>query len=555
MQWPAELSRHVSVHMASPTTAKNLEEQGGEDALRRALEEHSQNPDAPFPSRYVGSSAPNSEGNSTAVSSDGDHEERMADMRDQMEVFVDPGETDGLPGASVRGEKGKTEKAAWNLVRTYTTGAIGFRRRKNAGFKGGMGEGATESPQRRASGRAGADADDDDEKEEARPGFFRTAVRERNENVGGAPDRMGFGTTTTATGGGGILSALMALQNQQQAQPASGATSAATTPTSSYAPSRRSSIGESDDDEDEDAERMKFTNKQREKRATKNAWHATSGIVGDIGKSVAGAAYGGGKTVTGVVYGGGKLVAGVAVGGAGAALGGVGAVLGVGHHRRSGSHDPATSPGLSKNAALNSFISSRSSQSPKQPRSPTESATPPSPGIHAPRRKNKFVDGTVQQLKKLGGSLGIEVESSSSRPEAAKSGAGVFGGLVLSTVRPFLLAPCLIASLTSLHRPTSPAPQLQPPPSSHPQPLDQATTSRATPRPSSALASPSMRVASRPNTPDPLRWPVTRTTLLPATPPLPPLAIRRPRRLPSRARARRRRLAFRASRSPRSRST
>ena len=70
--------------MASPTTAKNLEEQGGEDALRRALEEHSQNPDAPFPSRYVGSSAPNSEGNSTAVSSDGDHEERMADMRDQI---------------------------------------------------------------------------------------------------------------------------------------------------------------------------------------------------------------------------------------------------------------------------------------------------------------------------------------------------------------------------------------------------------------------------------------------------------------------------------------
>lgn len=417
--------------MASPTTAKNLEEQGGEDALRRALEEHSKNPDAPFPSRYVGNSAPNSEGNSTAVSSDGDNEERMADMRDHMEVFVDPGETDGLPSASVRGEKGKTDKAAWNLVRSYTSGAMGFRRRKNAGFKGGMGEGANESPAEQHRGGGGA-ADDEDEKEEGRPGFFRNAVRERNENVSGAPERMGFGTTTTS-GGGGILSALMALQNQQQPPPtASGATSAATTPTSSYAPSRRSSISS---DEDEDAERMKFTNKQREKRATKNAWHATSGIVGDIGKSVAGAAYGGGKAVAGGVYGGGKLVAGVAVGGAGAALGGVGAVLGVGHHRRSGSHDPALSPGLSKNAGLNSFISSRSSQSPQQPRSPAESASPPSPGIHSPKRKNKFVDGTVQQLKKLGGTLGLEVESSSSRPEAAKSSAGVFGGLVLSAVR------------------------------------------------------------------------------------------------------------------------
>lgn len=418
VQWPADLPDHVSIAMASPTSnPKTLEDHGAQDALTRALEEHSlKGPDDNFPQRYAGSEVA-SEGTSRAGSSDGDHEERMADMREEMMVFVDPGETDGLPTLNARGAEGKNKKAAWNLVKAYTSGNF-MRQRKNAGFKGGRGNGVVEKDKHVVSPGSEKDVGGEDGEEKS-PGFFHTAARERNENVGGDPSRMGFASGTTQ-GAGGILSALMALQNQQQQpQTPSGTTSAATSPGSSIAASRRPSMGDSSDEEEEELERMRFTIKQREKRATKNSFHGATSVMADVGKNLA----------TGVVGGAGHVLLG-----AGHAI--AGGLVGSHHGRLSpnpNSPDPgSSSPGHArpaKHTALNAFITSRTTALPKKDGS---TSTPPSPGIGQPSHpKRGFLDGTVSGIKKVGGKLvGLEP----ARPEAARSSAGVFGGLMLSTV-------------------------------------------------------------------------------------------------------------------------
>lgn len=63
--------------------------------------------------------------------------------------------------------------------------------------------------------------------------------------------------------------------------------------------------------------------------------------------------------------------------------------------------------------------------------------SPPSPvpfGVAVPHRP-KLSSELTKRVRRLGDRLGLELETSRTRPDAAQSAAGVFGGLVLSTVR------------------------------------------------------------------------------------------------------------------------
>lgn len=63
--------------------------------------------------------------------------------------------------------------------------------------------------------------------------------------------------------------------------------------------------------------------------------------------------------------------------------------------------------------------------------------SPPSPvplGVAVPHRP-KLSSELNKRVRRLGDRLGLELETSRTRPDAAQSAAGVFGGLVLSTVR------------------------------------------------------------------------------------------------------------------------
>ncbi|KAL8287513.1 hypothetical protein RQP46_003371 [Phenoliferia psychrophenolica] len=422
VQWPAELSTHASHTMApSASSPQTLQDLGAQDALTRALEEHRRNPDRPLPSRYVGNSAPPSETASRAESSDGDNEERMNDMRENMEVFVDPGETDGLPSVGTKSSEAKTSKAAWGLVRGYTSGAYGvMRHRKNGGFKGGLGEGAAADPEKRRDeetrvGTSSARVDDGDEKNEGGVGgFLKNLIN--SDSAADIPSE-GF-SNSTSMGGVGVLSALMALQAQQQNPTSSGTTSAATSPGTSRT---ASVINDDGDESDEEMERIKFTEKQRAKRNSKNAFHSTSSAVADATKYVTGPAYSVAKATGAVLHLGGhhphKRAPSV-MGGAELAP-----PLAAGGTSAGGSQPEsvAASTGPPGSVAV-----SRSNSG-----LPVEATVGPGPG-YQPRKKSIFGE-TVQQIKKIGETFGIEHETSRTRPDAARSSAGVFGGLVLST--------------------------------------------------------------------------------------------------------------------------
>ncbi|KAM0746504.1 DUF1212-domain-containing protein [Meredithblackwellia eburnea MCA 4105] len=433
VQWPAELSHHHSVHMRSPTSPQTLQDAGAQDALRRALEAHSQKGDEDHHPRTKFTSA--SEPPSRGESSDGaasDLEEERQEMRDQMEVYVDPGETDGLPavGRAAVNPQAKSAKQAWSLVRAYTSGTQGFmRHRKNGGFKSGNGDGANAGGRGDAPGdpeknkdeesRAGEDGDDEEERKGGAGNFFKNLLR--SDGLTDIPDRAptysssGSGNSASLSGAG-VLSALMALQAQQNDLP-SGTTSAATSPSNSRAPSI---AGSDDDDTDDEAERIKFIEKQRAKRAGKNSFHYASGAVADAGKSFAHSAS---KTAQGT---------------AGAVLG-----FATGHHRR-GHSDATTTPGSPPSAGDAGHVPSATSASSGKTspfgmlKGASRSSShlpqePPSPGLHNPTKKKGLLGETAHQLGRIGKAVGLDTETPNSRPEMAKSSAGVFGGLVMST--------------------------------------------------------------------------------------------------------------------------
>ncbi|SGZ21452.1 BQ5605_C021g09368 [Microbotryum silenes-dioicae] len=406
VNWPAELSDHVSIKMASP---KTLQDQGARDELTRALEEHyrtvgarsEMDEDGPDrPNRFIGLSG--SEVPSRANSSDGDPEERMEELRQQMDVYVDPGETDGLPTmAGGKSSEARNAKAAWGLVRSYTNGGSMFRQRKKPGFKSGHGAKAEDSDPRVVKATSqdpekvmSADSNDGPPKSPSSPGggiggLVSRILASHHDPADEVP--IAAGAPSITNGGGGILSALIALQQQQAGTgidsiPPSGAT----TPTSEL-PSRGSVY--SSEDEDEEVERLKFTLKQREKRANRSMMHGASTAISNVGKSA-------------------------------------GHALGFGQHHATGQrgHRPSSSgeqtPGRTgTHGATKLFGPHNSGQG------STSAPGTPAFGSFPKRRSGAFTESVHNML----GKVGANFEDSSSRPEAARSGAGVFGGLMLST--------------------------------------------------------------------------------------------------------------------------
>ncbi|KAM0746733.1 DUF1212-domain-containing protein [Meredithblackwellia eburnea MCA 4105] len=429
---------------AAPTSPQTLQDLGAQDELQRALEAHRESRSAlagvgsSTPPRYITAAGDYSEPPSRGESTDGDglegHDERMHDLRDQMDVFVDPGETDGLPTIGLKeGENedpdANSRKQAWALVKGYTSGNFGFmRQRKNAGFRSGMGENGDEEdeqePQRvrdeesRVGNeeKSGNAEDEDEEKKGGGAGaFFKNLLR--SDGLTDIPDDRAPPTlSSSGVTGTGVLSALMALQAQQN-ESASVTTSAATSPSTSRAASIRTSV-DSDEETEDEAERIKFIEKLRKKRESKNAFHATSSAVAGAGKEFA-------KSATKFATSGLHHKRAVSSDGGGITPVSPGAPNHEGHtgHSHSHSSSSAKSPGGTPFTLLKSRSSSHL---------PPE---PPSPGLHNPNmnRKKGFIGETVNQLGKLGRAVGIEHETSNSRPEAARSGAGVFGGLMLST--------------------------------------------------------------------------------------------------------------------------
>jgi hypothetical protein len=402
---------------------------GARDELERALEAAAAHTtddedDNLERTRYVGA-----EGTpSRAASSDGDPEERLEALKDGLDVFVDPGERDGLPSAR-RGKPEETStKAAWGLVRGLTQagqlGSSGVRRRKTGpgGFTSGQGLNREESKE---------EVEEGENKEEERSGFGAFISRIKEGNVQDLPAQPP--PPASSVGGGGILSALIALQQQQQNGTDSTTASGATTPTSMGPSTRTNSIAEGadfSDEDEEEAERSRFLAKLHEKRANKNRIHH---FADGLTQGAAGVGVGVGRgagAVIGTAGRGAGAVIGTAGKGAGAALNFAGKATGFSSKPGSKSASGAQTPAVAGEAA------------------------------DARKKDNKSVfDRAVGGLKGAGNAVGLEFGE---RPDAARSGAGVFGGLIAGTVRlslssfplrPFRLPSPLQANITGIASP------------------------------------------------------------------------------------------------------
>lgn len=411
VQWGGHVAIPVGDGSATSPT-RNMASPGAQDELTRALQAHSaahttdDEVDNVDRTHYSGA-----EGTpSRAASSDGDPEERLEALKDGLDVFVDPGERDGLPSAR-RGKPEETStKAAWGLVRGLTQaghlGGGGMRRRKTGpgGFSSGQGLNREESKDSKEEA-------DGERKEEERSGFSAFIDRIKEGNVQDLPTEAP--APATSIGGGGILSALIALQ-QQQNGPDSTTPSGATTPTSMGPSTRANSIAEGidfSDDEEEEAERARFLAKLHEKRANKNRLHhLADGFT---------------QGATGVGVGVGRG-AGAVIGTAGRSAG---AVIGT--------------AGKGAGAAIN-FAGKATGFSSKPSSKVASGAQTPATGElgETKRKDNKGVfDRAVGGLKGVGNAVGLDFAE---RPEAARSGAGVFGGLITGTVRPLPSLPSLL---------------------------------------------------------------------------------------------------------------
>ncbi|BGP09448.1 Uncharacterized UPF0442 protein C7D4.12c [Rhodotorula toruloides] len=405
VQWPANLPdqkghSHVAIDMAQqvPTSpsGRNLTSPGAQAELVRALEAAADagtddDDEIERRSRYIGGEG----GASRAASSDGDPEERLEALKDNMEVFVDPGERDGLPSTSKRDPAEKSTRAAWGLVRGLTHGGhfhSSLRRRKQSE--------APAAPGGFTSG-TGANAEDDKKgegEEEAKSTGETLRERLRRADVQDLPPDASY--ASNGLGSGGILSALIALQQQQQAAARGGSASVsgATTPASLGPSSRASSIAEGDDtdEEEEEAERLRFLAKLHEKRAQKNRLHNLAGGLASGATGVAVGAGRGANAVIGTAGRGAGAVIGTAGRGAGAVIGGAGKAVG------------AAGTALGVNAAIKSHS-----------KTPSVEHTPATGEEGEAKKRRGILDRTRN-------AMGLD-----ERPEAAKSGAGVFGGLVL----------------------------------------------------------------------------------------------------------------------------
>lgn len=341
-----------------------------------------------------------------------DLQEQLAAVREQMEVWVDPNEVDGMPATSSN-PQASSEKKARALMRSYTSGAMGFLKHKKTGkpgdaFKSGSG--------------AGKDVEN------------------------GPVD-----STPPLAANGGILAALIALNSQPESLPGSTnpspGHSAATTPGGS--PLLTSPVDS--DDSDDEMERERFLAKQRAHRASKNAFHTTSAVVAGATKSAAATAFslatGGSVRPRSMVDGGDRpyhrtlsssnLAHNSLVRSASPSPP-PSRPSSLYHHHRShsqaslqehfGHSSPPTSPVKKSfsSSALSNLVATASPPSP-----------PSSPGLHRPK-VIKAGAGVAKQLRRLGGHLGSEIDSPDARPEGARSGVGASKGHDITKVSHFV---------------------------------------------------------------------------------------------------------------------
>ncbi|GAA5958546.1 hypothetical protein JCM3765_006670 [Sporobolomyces pararoseus] len=431
VQWPQDVVNQVVVPMGSP-------EVEGDKKEEHEKEEEDASSDQGFRIDDIPESL---------------DRERNEEERARPAVFVPEGEREGMPTSL------EDEERAKGIVRAYASGLKGMwstsmRRRRAQGEEG------EEKLENEGEGKVSQDfaANDNNKKEE--------------EDTQSA----------TALASTGILTALMALQ-QQEAE--LEATSLPNSLSSTPAPSTPGSPTLSDSDgqvllpveelSDDEEEREKFIAKLRAKRATKNALHATSAAVSHKGKSAAKAGF---NFATGGHFRGG-----------GAGGHDRGRNLSASHraHSTSTLHSLAEeSPSRSRGSSPSGRSSPRalsprrhypaslhenpSASTPHRSRSSTSLAAhhrshsanslapslsrerarpsstslhklisrssspspPPSPGLYVPYQA-RFTTELSKRVRKLGDRLGLELETERTRPSAARSGGGVFAGLITST--------------------------------------------------------------------------------------------------------------------------
>ncbi|GJN94319.1 hypothetical protein Rhopal_007393-T1 [Rhodotorula paludigena] len=369
------------------------------------------------------------------VQADGAADSSAAPVVQQLEVWVDPLERDGLPTAE-GGAVPDAKHEAEGLVGAYTRNAKELWKNLS---------------ERRAHIRQMHDKEEDGEKEqdtaEKRP---LPVDEEAGASLSGMP-----------AGNIGILSALFALQQQEAALtgslPGSASSSSAPTPISSGPPSPELSRSRSpasptsappddgDDSSSDEEERERFIARLRAKRASKNAFHKASHSVASASRHAASASR---------------------------------------HAASAFEMPPPTSPPLASHARNRSTISlvhfEDESGSPVDPSaagsafsakhrshsarsltrlisSVSTSSSPTSPqapvGFAVPH-KHKVGSEFTKRMRKLGDRLGLETETERTRPRAARSEAGVFGGLMLGATA--LAAPATPAGTVVAPLPTRP---------------------------------------------------------------------------------------------------
>ncbi|GEM11063.1 hypothetical protein Rt10032_c13g5080 [Rhodotorula toruloides] len=426
VQWNEQVSAHVSVPFFSESAADapspSIAVERGTKRRRKSLSlaekggvDHKADP---FHDRYRLDDVPVSLVGGEAV---GAIEGIVDPVVEKLEVWVDPLERDGLPSlpSTSAGQDAavESEEKAKGLVGQYTTGAMGL-------WEGLRQRRASISRMRRFEedvfeGRAGSPRDLGTSDEESQTG---------SPTVPSAPQ-----------GNAGILAALIALSQQEAAGglgSASGSvsSSAIPTPISSVPPSPTlpPTPGFDYESSDDEYERERVQPRQAERR---DIWEVDEGYERrEIDFALKG-------FVADSFFA--RLISTTP-----ASLDSSDS-----RHSRSGSTKPPHRSHSSNTLSrlLSSNSTSRLSSTSSPPLSPTSPTAPV--GIAIPHRA-KLSSELSKRVRKLGDRLGLELETERTRPKAARSEAGVFGGLVLGATS--LVAPATPSGTTIAPLPTRP---------------------------------------------------------------------------------------------------
>ncbi|GAA5930348.1 uncharacterized protein JCM15063_004781 [Sporobolomyces koalae] len=371
-----------------------------------------------------------------------ERDERIDEYEDRPKapVFVPEGEREGLPAATDEAERAR------GIISTYSTGMRAMWSRS--------------AHRRRAKRRE--DTDDGHERDAS-----TTAT-----STSGDAETADSGTVPLNVG---VLTALMALQQDEAELAQSLPNSAASTPAPSTPGSPTASETDVhaplDDLSDDEYERERFIAKLRAKRATKNSLHATSTAVSQAGKTAASAGF---RFATGGHF---RPVSGhdrsrnLSASDRAHSTSTLASLVeeSPSRSRASAPSNHSSPRGLSPNRSLRD-LPQEVSTLPKRSRSSATLAThhrsrsstslgmelnqerrrpasttshkpasrasspspPPSPGLYVPYQP-RFTTELSKHVRKLGDRLGLELETERTRPLAARSGGGVFAGLIAST--------------------------------------------------------------------------------------------------------------------------